>query len=220
MKHTLLLSLLLTFSATIVAQQDNQNEMPQSIENQTQQDYQNVSSEQTPTIRKTPQKGYKGNVELFADMDVMQPMFFCGISTSHGYQFSPKTFLGIGLAFMPVTVDAPQNSSWSADIMTFPFLYPFANFRLTPVSKQITPCRRPKSRIYHTVQYIKDKSLCWRSSRSVQKLRYKPRCRRSAICKQQFFGIWSSKHQLRHRLLSNCILRSNTIHLIKYHPNT
>lgn len=23
--------------------------------------------------------------------------------------------------------------------MTFPFLYPFANFRLTPVSKQITP---------------------------------------------------------------------------------
>ncbi len=139
MKHALLLSLLLTFSATIVAQQDNQNEMPQSIENQTQQDYQNVSSEQTPTIRKTPQKGYKGNVELFADMDVMQPMFFCGISTSHGYQFSPKTFLGIGLAFMPVTVDAPQNSSWSADIMTFPFLYPFANFRLTPVTKQITP---------------------------------------------------------------------------------
>lgn len=111
MKQALLLSLLLAFSATIVAQQDNQNEMPQSIENQTQQDYQNVSSEQTPTIRKTPQKGYKGNVELFADMDVMQPMFFCGLSTSHGYQFSPKTFLGIGLAFMPVIVDSPRYSS-------------------------------------------------------------------------------------------------------------
>lgn len=219
MKHALLLSLLLTFSATIVAQQDNQNEMPQSIENQTQQDYQNVSSEQTPMIRKTPQKGYKGNVELFADMDVIQPMFFCGLSTSHGYQFSPKTFLGIGLAFMPVIVDAPQNSSWSADIMTFPFLYPFANFRLTPVTKQITPVV-DLSRIYHTVQYIKDKSLCWRSSWSVQKLRYKPRCRCSAICKQQFFGIWSGKHQFRHRLLNRCIPRGNTIHLIKYHPNT
>lgn len=60
MKHALLLSLLLTFSATIVAQQDNQNEMPQSIENQTQQDYQNVSSEQTPTIRKDSAKGLQG----------------------------------------------------------------------------------------------------------------------------------------------------------------
>lgn len=185
MKHTLLLSLLLTFSATIVAQQDNQNEMPQSIENQTQQDYQNVSSEQTPTIRKTPQKGYKGNVELFADMDVIQPMFFCGLSTSHGYQFSPKTFLGIGLAFMPVIVDAPQNSSWSADIMTFiPFSLSFRQLPTDACVKTNNTCRRPKSRIYHTVQYIKDKSLCWRSSRSVQKLRYKPRCRRSAICKQ------------------------------------
>ena len=214
MKQALLLALLLTFSATIVAQQDNQNEMPQSIENQTQQDYQNVSSEQTPTIRKTPQKGYKGNVELFADMDVMQPMFFCGLSTSHGYQFSPKTFLGIGLAFMPVIFIVV------CGYYDIPFSLSFRQLPTDACVKTNNTCRRPKSRIYHTLQYIKDKSLCWRSSWSVQKLRYKPRCRSSAICKQQFFGIWSGKHQLRHRLLNLCILRDNTIHLIKYHPNT
>lgn len=152
MKHKVLLSLLLVlFSVTVAAQQEDKTVSTQDDEKVLQQGYREkveqqqsvqVAPRQTWWNRNTLQKGYEGDLQVFIDGYIFEGLLgMAGIATSHGYQISPKIFLGAGLSFVPgaFMINDPSISSSDPELLEATMITPFANFRFMPLAKRVTP---------------------------------------------------------------------------------
>ena len=151
MKHKVLLSLLLVlFSVTVAAQQEDKTVSTQDDEKVLQQGYREkveqqsvqVAPRQTWWNRNTLQKGYRGDLQIFIDGYIFEGLLgMGGIATSHGYQISPKIFLGAGLSFVPgaFMINDPSISSSDPELLKVTMITPFVNFRFMPLAKRVTP---------------------------------------------------------------------------------